>query len=802
MLTHYLKIAFRNILKYKTQSLTGIFGLAFAIACFVPALYWMHYETTFDSFYPDAEYIYRIYTLDKQSGKVNERVPGALGKKLQENVPGAENVAYFIPEMNNCKTVDVPHIRLQMLNTDSTFFRIFKQEFICGDVVNPLQTMFNIVLTERTAIALFGGAEQAIGKQIQSTYYFFNPPYTVTAVVKDPPKHTNMPFDALYYNDFLHSILNMEEEYQWIECMVDLYVKLPTQVDVTHFAEQVHGLTTRLNVETTYEFQVMPISEVRHRLSSDMPFTMSFIQLFVAAGILLMFSAVFNFLNLYLDLFRQRIRELRQRTVHGAKSRQLIRQMLFELGCSILLALVFGACFVGLVSPVFSGLLGVEMKLPELMRLFLVCGVGVMALILIVGLITFWRLSRMALQPLSKGKTAGQLIFRRAAVILQLAVSIVFIVAAFVVMMQIRFVNHKDLGFDTKGIIQLYGLQPYIQTDLKTAILDKLRTIPQVKSISATNFDPQHHAKTEDMVSRVEWPGKSPTEESGFNIIPVDEHFAEVFGLQILDGKWYKEGSGQSVVLNEEALRVMELTDPVGTNLRISIYDADFEIVMYELDVNYRIAGIVKDFHTLSLRSRIYPTIFRNFLPPRPGRVADNNIIYMSVTPGQEQEAIQRITAILPEIDPSFADLRVMTLDELYNSFNRSEQAGFEMFSVLAAVCLLISLVGIYAVATASTQRRRKEIAIRKVMGAGVRDIIRIFFSEYTLQVVIAGVVALPLAYIAMSRWLQGYAYRTDIPWWLLVGVMVGVVAVVLLTVLGQVLKAARSNPAEVVKSE
>jgi putative ABC transport system permease protein len=141
-------------------------------------------------------------------------------------------------------------------------------------------------------------------------------------------------------------------------------------------------------------------------------------------------------------------------------------------------------------------------------------------------------------------------------------------------------------------------------------------------------------------------------------------------------------------------------------------------------------------------------------------------------------------------------------LDELYDRLNHSEQVGLQLFTVLATVCLLISLFGIYAVATAATQRRRKEIAIRKVVGAEVSDIVRMFFREHTLHVIMAGVIALPLAYYAMFRWLQGYAYRTNIPWWLLAGVIAVLAVVVLLTVLGQVLKAANSNPAEVVKSE
>jgi putative ABC transport system permease protein len=175
---------------------------------------------------------------------------------------------------------------------------------------------------------------------------------------------------------------------------------------------------------------------------------------------------------------------------------------------------------------------------------------------------------------------------------------------------------------------------------------------------------------------------------------------------------------------------------------------------------------------------------------------------YIRVMPGQEQEVIKRITASFADIDILTAGISLTPLDELYDRLNHSEQVGLKIFAMLATVCLLISLFGIYAVATASTQRRRKEIAIRKVMGAEVRDIIRMFFREHTLQVVMAGVVALPLSYYAMHRWLQGYAYHTTIPWWMLAGVVAAITIVVLLTVFGQVWKAANSNPAEVVKSE
>jgi len=261
-------------------------------------------------------------------------------------------------------------------------------------------------------------------------------------------------------------------------------------------------------------------------------------------------------------------------------------------------------------------------------------------------------------------------------------------------------------------------------------------------------------------------------------------------------GKWWDEGEQKKIVLNEEAVRVMGLAEPVGAIIRMSTV-SDNETMQ-----EYEVVGVVNDFHTLSLRSRIQPTILTQSLSPAYDRYALDNILYIRIIPGQEREVIRRITAILPGIDVTMSDVRLTPISNLYDSLNRSEQSGLQLFSVLAMVCLLISLFGIYAVATAATQRRRKEIALRKVVGAEVGDIIRMFFREHTLQVIIAGVVALPLAYYAMYRWLQGYAYRTNIPWWLLTGVITVVIAIVLLTVLGQTLKAAKSNPAETVKGE
>ena len=792
MFTHYLKLAFRNLRKYKTQSLTGIFGLAFGLACFVPALYWMRYETSYDGFYPDADNIYRIYSVEKQSGKANEWVPGILKNRLREHFPATETSVGFIIEPDNYSAGEMPPVQLRTLFTDSAFFRVFPQAVVSGDARQPLKILNNIVLTETVAARLFGDAEKAIGQQIKSTTFspVFGWSFTVTAVVKDPPHNTNVSFDAILFSE-IQKADKMPEAAQWTYFNQQMYVKFHTRTNVAELAEQLRDFTSRIETNANIELRVLPIGDIRHRLDSDLPFTLNFIRLFVAAGILLMFSALFNFLNFHLDLFRQRIREFRQRAVVGATGGQLIVQMMLELACTVIPALALAFCFVVLSRPAFSGLLDIAMRMSQLIYLFAVCGICMMAMILFTGFIPFWRLSRSALRCWVKGKPTGQFVLRRMAVTVQLAVSVVLIVAALVVMMQIRFVNGKDLGFDRSGIIQL-SCSPMTMEFRGRALMRELAAVPQIENITATYYEPQHNTPHFMMIAEVEWQGKAPYENSTFQGIAVDSRFAETFRLKMMQGKWWDEGERQKVVLNEEAVRVMGLGEPVGAIIRISpqtVGNAGAAPM-----IEYEVTGVVKNFHSLSMRSRIHPAIFTEY--------PTLHILYIRAVPGQEQEAMRRISAILPDIDASLADASLMPLNDVYDRLNRSEQVGLKLFSVMATVCLLISLFGIYAVAAASTQRRRKEIAIRKVFGAGVGDIVSMFFREYALQVALAAAIALPVAYLAMNRWLQGYAYRTDIPWWLFIFVFVEVAIVVLLTVLGHVFRAANSNPAEVMKSE
>ena len=230
----------------------------------------------------------------------------------------------------------------------------------------------------------------------------------------------------------------------------------------------------------------------------------------------------------------------------------------------------------------------------------------------------------------------------------------------------------------------------------------------------------------------------------------------------------------------------MGLENPIGMTISLPYMGKESD---------FRIVGVVGDCHLYSLRSHILPTLFHN--SPFP-----TNTFYLRVADGQEQAAIRWLNERLPRIHPTFAAIEPTPLSVLYDRLGASERTGLKLFAVLAAVCLLVSLFGLYAVASSTTRQRRKEIAIRKVFGARTGQIIALFFREFLLLTLLSGVIALPIAYAILLHWLRGYAYRIAIPWWLPTGILLLVATLVLLTVLGQVRKAANGNPAEVVKNE
>ena len=402
-LKYYLRIILRLTWKYKTRSMVGLFGLVFGLACLVPATYWLRYETSYDSAYPDADRLYRVYTYDKEAGKDNELVSGILSRELGERIPALANSTLFFIEPTDYKTASEPFVRLRTLFTDSTFLKVFPQRFIAGDAYAPLAVENQIVLTESVAKRLYGGAEAAVGQSLQSIGLTqSDPPYTVVAVVKDPPRATNLPFDAF----LAHNQISLQKNYEdasgkaiWSFATLRMYARLPEGADPEELTERTRLFPAEAHANKELEVRLLPIKDERYHLNSDVPFTLGFIQLFVIAGLLLLTSALFNFLNLHYGLLKLRAREFQLRATHGASRRQLIGQMLFEIGCLTLVALLFCGLIIVDACRLCSRVAGFEVETGETLLLFAQCGSGLLAIMLLAALPLVWRRASHAFGP-------------------------------------------------------------------------------------------------------------------------------------------------------------------------------------------------------------------------------------------------------------------------------------------------------------------------------------------------------------------------------------------------------------------
>jgi len=760
-------------------------GLALALACFIPTLYWLKYETSYDDFYPYSENIYRIYSLDKQSGKINNLTSGILAKKLPERFASIENATVFYTDQNSFSTKEIPHVKLNTLITDSTFFSVFPNTIISGDTKNPLQINNNIVITKAIAIRLFGSVENAIGKQIKGTHLLENDsPYTVTAVIKNPPLNTNISFEAILSHEQIalqKSFVEKSGNEIWDYAFLQMFVKLHSNTDIHDMEEQLYNFPSQTYANENINILMMPICDIRHNLTQDAPFTIQFIYLILIAGALLVLSAIFNFTNLYFHFYYQRIHSFRLRHIHGASKRQIIYHIILEFTIPVLLAVLFCCFFLIITSSISSTHLSIVIDLSKLIMIFSICIITMLLIMVLIGFLLAYRLSRLAVKQGVEINKVRQSKMQHMVVNIQLSISIVFIVSTLVVSMQMHFINNKDLGFNQDDILYLSNLDPFINNSERTALLNELRSIPQIKNITDANFTPQHNINPFSLIDDVEWKGKSPTEKYSFNFITVDSQFSETFRVNMLQGKWLNESSQHAIVLNEEAVKLMGIKEPVGSTISMTLRNKE----------EYRIVGVVKDFHTLSLRKRIYPTIFITSNYP-------SNNYYIRTIAGQRDNVLKQVNTILSKYNNSLSQVKLISVRTLYEQLNYSEQTGLIIFVLLTIVLLLITLCGVYAIAITTTEYRRKEIAIRKAVGADIKDIIYIFFKAYIIQIGKASILAIPLAYLSMNRWLQEYSYHILIPYILFVWVVIGITFIVLTTILGQVLNAANSNPSRV----
>jgi putative ABC transport system permease protein len=782
LLWNIIKITLRRIKRQKGYSFINIFGLAIGLTCCILIFLWVQHELSYDRFHENADRIYRVLRVWPENNEYVPQGPGPLGPTLQAEYPEIINAARHFDPPNRPLRHEDTIFHIHALGVDPSFLEIFSFPFIRGDFKTSLEDPKFIILTEETAKKYFGD-EDPTGKILMYEWWSRWLEFHVTGVVKNVPQNSHLQFDALIPFDFV-TASGMTID-QWGASAYHAYVQLDKSADYKALDAKISGIMKKYSPETTFEIRLEPLTRIRlHNYFGGGP--ISYIYIFSSIGILILLIACINFMNLSTARSMSRAKEVGMRKVIGSSRRQLIQQFLGESVVLSLLALGAAVVLAQLLLPSVNRLLGTTLSLhlnPTI--LFLLIGIA-----LAVGLISgcYPAVILSGFQPVAAIKGSERMIakrspLRRILVISQFVISIALIICINFVFRQLEFIRNKELGFQKSHILTLTMGGSY--WDKYETIKQEMLSNPRVLSMTQTNFSFPSGFGTD----HVWWEGKENEENISMDIRSVDFDFQKTLGIEMAEGRFFSRefqtDVKESFILNEAAVKFLGLESPVNKAFSCQIPFAEGK---------GKIIGVVKDFHFQSLHSEISPLILM-ILPYWFTHC------HFRISPEDTPATLAFINQKLEGLVPEYPfELRFLDndIDRLYNM----EQRVGHLVRYGTIIAVFVACLGLFGLASFTTEQRTKEIGVRKILGASVPGLLYLFSREFTKWVLLANMIAWPVAYLVMHRWLQGFAYRTSMEWDVFVFSAILALLTAGLTVFYHSIKAATSNPVNSLRHE
>ena len=782
MITHNLKVAFRNLLKYKTQTAISLLGLAVGFTCFALSAIWIHYEMTYDTFHEDAGQIHIIRKEESMSIRndgVTYSTPYVLAQYLKDNfaevkaacsIQGAYGEQDFYYNDQSYK--------MQELSIDSMAFSVFDIRILEGSNEFLNMESQKVAITRRAAHRMFGD-ESPLGKEICDGFNRKSP-LTICAVVSEWPEHSNFEYDIIncvYYND------------KWGSLGWHTIVRLHENVSSEYFTRKMEELVITVPEYDDWELRgwsSVPLT----RLHFDHPINnievkFQHVVLFAIASALVILCCLLNYISLFVTQIRNRSKDFALRMVNGASSFRLFQMLMTEYALLLLVAWFFSMMFIELLLPYFQEVSEIKLSQIEVYQQATLCTVSMILLSALMASIPILYYRKRSTQSILSAQKGGREknLFRRATLLFQLIISIGFIFSASIIMKQLHFLNHSDVGMDRKNRAAL----TINDNSDSHALLERIKQMAEVEEALAVKSPLIPIQIMQSQICR-DWEDKPKSAEKvEFEIITEGADYMNFYGLTLLEGKILQASSPETdIVLNEAAVKAFGWYKAIGKEL----YGYD--------GTKYRVVGIVKNWHITSPTQPIRPTAFQ--LRSQYFFNGSSSIL-IKFKEGTWEACKEKVESIVKELYPN-SSFRLTHTEEEYNKFLTSENALLRMLTILSLVCILISVFGIYSQIVLTCEQRRKEIAIRKVNGAHMKDILAMFAKEYATLLTIASVIAFSIGYAIMKDWLESYTLQTPVSWWIFASIFVGIAIVVAISIGYRVWKAANENPAEVVKSE
>jgi len=788
MLKNYLKITIRTITKQKVYTVISIGGLAMGIACCILAFLWVYHELSYDKFHGNADHIYRIIS-EKETGDqtfTSAVSPNAAGPTLKEQYPEVIDFTRYRGGFTGFRLEydEFSSTNDRIAAADPAFFKIFSFQFIQGNPETALENRSSIVITKRLAFKYFGD-DDPMGKVMR----LVNQNLKVTGIIKNVPENSHLQFDYIYPLEDMAALWNMKLE-SWEKTQTHTYVQLAKNASVEKFGKKIENITQTYHPDTGIKrLFLQPLKDIHlhsgftNDVAGHGSMTVVFIFIIISLGVLII--ACINFMNLSTARSAKRAREVGMRKVTGAKRTDLIIQFFGESILISFLALLIAILLAYLFLPVFNELSGKNLSINYYQDIPLV--LGIVGITILTGLISgsYPALFLSSFQPVNvlknsfTPKSGRYSPLRKVLVVTQFTFSIILIIISIVIHNQLRFMVNTDLGFTRENLVY-FGFNKKFITDFEAAKNELLQN-PDI--LSVTGSFPPTGLLIDGPVADVSWKGKDPEKKVAMYAHPVDYDYLNTFDIELVRGRFFSKDLAtdkNNYVINETAAAAMGMESPVGKRLTINGKEGT-------------IIGVLKDFHQGSLRNEIQPMVF------------ENKTVYafvtVKITTGRMAEAIDFLESKWQEYEPGYP-FTYYFIDESIKAFYENEQRTGRVFRYFTFLAIFIACLGLLGLSSFTSQQRTKEIGIRKVMGASFFDIVSRLSKEFMVWIAAANLIAWPVAYYATNRWLENFAYRTEVN----IGTFIfsgGIVlAIAFLTISFQTIKAATANPVRSLRYE
>ncbi len=792
MFQHVLLISLRGFIRYKASFVINLAGLSTGIACALLIYLWVTAELGIDKFHRNDDRLYQVWkTSPNADGSVTTRfsTPVQMAQTMVEDLPEVEKaVAVVAWDMKGVISAGDKRIKAVHQFAGNDYFGVFSFNLLEGNSEHVLTDKSGVLLSDELARKLFNTTENLIGKTIEWEWWDkFNGSYIIAGIFEAPPANSSKQFDLIFSLDLW---MDRNENHCWCNNNAHTYVVLKEGTDIGRFNEKIldySKLKYRQFEGSDSEWEGTLLAQKYSKGYLYGTFEngvqvggkIEYVRLFTIIGIFILAIACINFMNLSTARASRRAKEVGIKKAVGVSKRALIFQYLGESVLLTLFSFLAAVLLVVLALPSFESVAGKQIGAAISVREVLYLAAFILAVGVVAGSYPALYLSRFKPVLVLKGQlktSAGERWVRRGMVVFQFAVSVLLIVSVVVVYKQMAFIQSKNLGYDKENIIRIEN-EGELRKDAATFV-NEVQKLPGVVSASTMSGDlVGNHSGT----GGVEWEGKK--EGISFSGLYVDYGLTEMLGFEMAQGRSFSREFGtdaDAVLFNETAISMMGLENPVG------------KIVKF-WGQEKKIVGVVKDFHYESLYEHIGPLyfLFQN----------RNNYSVIKLMAGSEPETLAQIEEFYEAYNKGMP-FDYHFLDHDYQKLYAAENRLAVLSQYFSGIAILISCLGLFGLATFTAERRQKEIGIRKVLGSGVFNIVKLLSGEFARMVLLAIVLALPLSYLAAREWLDSFAYRTELQWCFFAAAGLVALAIACLTVSVQTLKAARLNPVKSLRSE